>query len=298
VGVSPIPYLGSAYLGLAHEPFAIYADPNEARFEVANIGLKNHQEVQRLDYRMRLRERMDQLRHIGEQADRLRAFDAFQAQAWNIVTGAQARKAFDINLEDPRIRDRYGRNTWGQRCLLARRLVEAGVDLVTATLNGPLCGRTQSWDDHAVNHHVFEAMKTRAPYFDQAVTALIEDIHQRGLDRRVLVIVGGDFGRTPRISYAADSASGVTQPGRDHWPHAMSFLFSGGGIAGGQIIGATDRRGEQVVDRRVGVGDFLATVYRHLGIDAERIAIRDNAGRPVPILREGTPIPELTATGG
>jgi uncharacterized protein (DUF1501 family) len=198
-------------------------------------------------------------------------------------------------LEDPKIRDRYGRNTWGQRCLLARRLVEAGVDLVTATLNGPICGRTHSWDDHAVNHHVFKAMKSRAPYFDQAVTALIEDIHQRGLDRRVLVIVGSDFGRTPRISYAADSASGATQPGKDHWPHAMSFLFSGGGIAGGQVIGATDRRGEQVIERRVGVGDFLATVYRHLGIDAERLAIRDSAGRPQPILREGTPIPELTA---
>lgn len=171
-----------------------------------------------------------------------------------------------------------------------------GVDLVTATLNGPLCGRTQSWDDHAVNHHVFDAMKSRAPYFDQAVTALIEDIYQRGLDRRVMVIVAGDFGRTPRISYAADSSSGVMQPGRDHWPHAMSFLFSGGGISGGQVIGATDRRGEHAIERRVGVGDFLATVYRHLGIDAERVEIRDITGRPVPILREGKPIPELTAS--
>jgi uncharacterized protein (DUF1501 family) len=296
VGVAPIPYLGSAYLGLAHEPFAIYGDPNDAHFQVANIGLKNHQEVQRLDERMHLRRRMDQLRHAWEQADKHHAFDSFQSQAWNMVTGPQARKAFDISLEDPKIRDRYGRNTWGQRCLLARRLVEAGVDLVTATLNGPICGRTHSWDDHAVNHHVFDAMKSRAPYFDQAVTALIEDIYQRGLDKRVLVIVGGDFGRTPRISYAADSASGVMQPGRDHWPHAMSFLFSGGGIAGGQVIGATDRRGEQVIDRRVCVGDFLATVYRHLGIDAERIAIRDSGGRPVPVLREGTPIPELTAS--
>jgi len=95
-------------------------------------------------------------------------------------------------------------------------------------------------------------------------------------------IVAGDFGRTPGISYAADSSSGVTQPGRDHWPHAMSFLFSGGGIAGGQVIGATDRRGEHATDRRVGVGDFLATVYRHLGIDAEQVEIRDSTGRPIP----------------
>src|SRR5205807_892434 len=180
--------------------------------------------------------------------------------------------------------------------LLARRLVEAGVDLVTATLNGPLCGRVQNWDDHAVNHHIFEAMKSRAAPFDMAVSALIEDLHERGLDKRVLLIVAGDFGRTPRISYAADSASGVVQPGRDHWPHAMSFLFSGGGSAAGHVLGATDRRGEHATDRRVGVGDFLATVYQHLGIDAEHGTIRDPAGRPVPLLQQaGAPIPELTS---
>ena len=119
-----------------------------------------------------------------------------------------------------------------------------------------------------------------------------------GRDIQLSSIIGGDFGRTPRISYAADSASGVKQPGRDHWPHAMSFLFSGGGVAGGQVVGATDRRGEHAIERRVGVGDFLATVYRHLGIDAERVEIRDSAGRPLPILREGTPIPELKAREG
>jgi uncharacterized protein (DUF1501 family) len=295
VGVLPIPYLGSAYFGPAHEPFAVYGDPNDPRFSVPNIALKGEEEVRRLNARMSLRRQMDHVRRGLDQHDRAGAFDSFQTQAWNLVTGPEARRAFDISLEDPRVRDRYGRNAWGQRCLLARRLVEAGVDLVTATLNGPLCGRTQSWDDHAVNHHVFDAMKSRAPYFDQAVGALIEDIHERGLGERVLVIVGGDFGRTPRISYAADSASGVMQPGRDHWPHAMSFLFSGGGIAGGQVIGATDRRGEFVTDRRVGVGDFLATAYGHLGIDAERRTIRDALGRSVALLPQaGSPIPELT----
>jgi uncharacterized protein (DUF1501 family) len=297
VGVSPIPYLGSAYMGPAHEPFAVYGDPDDPHFQVPNIGLKNQEEVRQLDARMSLTHQMDQVNRIRDRSEKLNVFDSFHAQAWNLVSGPESRRAFDISLEDPKVRDRYGRNTWGQRCLLARRLIEAGVDLVTATLNGPLCGRTQSWDDHAVNHHVFDAMKARAPQFDRAVTALIEDIHERGLDKRVMVIVAGDFGRTPRISYAADSASGVKQPGRDHWPHAMSFLFSGGGIAGGQVIGATDRRGEQVIERRVGVGDFLATVYRHLGIDAERIEIRDSAGRPVPILREGAPIAELTSSG-
>jgi hypothetical protein len=210
-----------------------------------------------------------------------------------MITGPEARRAFDLNLEDVRIRDRYGRNSWGQQCLMGRRLVEAGVELVTVTLNGPLCGRVGNWDDHAVNHHVFDAMKQRAPYFDQAVAALIDDLHQRGLDQHVLLIVGGDFGRTPRISYAADSGSGVTQPGRDHWPHATSFLFAGGNLRTGQVIGRTDRLGEFVSDRRIGVGDFAATVYRHLGIDHEHTTITDPTGRPIPILPEGRPIPEL-----
>jgi hypothetical protein len=113
----------------------------------------------------------------------------------------------------------------------------------------------------------------------------------------VLLIVGGDFGRTPRISYAPDSASGVMRPGRDHWPSANSLIFSGGGIAAGQLIGATDRRGEQAVERRFGIGEFVATVYRHLGVDAERVTIPDFSGRPIPILQEGRPIDELLPKG-
>jgi uncharacterized protein (DUF1501 family) len=179
---------------------------------------------------------------------------------------------------------------------MARRLVEAGVDLVTTSLDGPLCGRVGNWDDHAVNHHVFDAMKARCRYFDQAVSALIEDIHARGLDRRVLVVVTGEFGRTPRISYDKDSASGVKQPGRDHWPRAVSLLFSGGGIRGGQVIGATDRLGGDVTSRRVGVRDLLATIYQHLGIDASTLMLRDKTGRPIPALPFGEPIAELVRT--
>jgi hypothetical protein len=300
VGVPPIPYLGSAYLGPAHEPFAVTCDPNAPNFQVPNLGLRDDQQLARLDNRRSLSQQLDAL---ARRADTHGAFDAFQRQAWNVLTGPQARQAFDLGREPDRVRDRYGRNTWGQRCLLARRLVEAGVDLVTATLNGPLSGRVNSWDDHAVNHHIFDAMRHRAPLFDRAVAALVEDLHDRGLDKDVLLVVAGDFGRTPRISYAASTgaglasgAAGVVQPGRDHWPHAMSFLFSGGGIPEGQIIGATDRRGEHPVDRRVGPGDFLATVYRHLGIDAERATVSDPAGRPVPLLQHGgAPIRELMA---
>src|ERR1700720_3885109 len=131
---------------------------------------------------------------------------------------------------------------------MARRLVEAGVELITTTFDGPLCGRVANWDDHAVNHHVFEAIQFRSTAFDQAVSALVEDVYRRGLDKKVMVVVTGEFGRTPRISYAADSGSGRMQPGRDHWPSANSMLFAGGGIRTGQVIGATDARGEQVVE--------------------------------------------------
>jgi hypothetical protein len=304
VGVPPIPYLGAAYLGPTHEPFAVHGDPNDLQFDVPNISIKDRQQVDRLNGRMRLRQQLDQVSRQADQLARRDAFDQFQGEAWNILTGRATREAFDLSREPDRVRDRYGRNTWGQRCLLARRLVEAGVDLVTATLNGPLCGRVANWDDHAVNHHVFEAMKYRAPFFDQAVAALIEDLHDRGLNQKVLLVVGGDFGRTPRISYAASSgagvasgATGVVQPGRDHWSHAMSFLFSGSGVTEGQVIGATDRRGEHPTDRRVGVGDFLATLYRHLGIAAEHTTIRGPVGRPVPLLlQDGAPIRGLTVT--
>lgn len=292
VGVSPIPYLGAAFLGPTHEPFVVGGDPNRPEFQVPNIAVRDGEVVARLSGRMGLRQQLDHITRTLDQRPQ-RSFDTFQEQAWRMITGPEARRAFDVNLEDARVRDRYGRNSWGQQCLMGRRLVEAGVELVTVTLNGPLCGRVGNWDDHAVNHHVFDAMKQRAPYFDQAVAALIEDLHQRGLDQHVLLIVGGDFGRTPRISYAADSGSGVTQPGRDHWPHATSFLFAGGNLRTGQVIGRTDRLGEYVSDRRIGVGDFAATVYRHLGIDHEHTTIADPTGRPIPILPEGRPIAEL-----
>lgn len=302
VGVPGANYLGAAYLGSAYEPFVVSGDLSAPTFQVPNIGLTDARAVGRIGERIALRRSFDRLRRDVDRLGEMNAFDAFEAQAFNLLTGQQARAAFDISREDPRVRERYGLNAWGQQCLMARRLVEAGVDLVTTQFGGPLCGRVGNWDDHAVNHNVFEGMRHRAPPFDQAVAALIEDLHQRGLNRRVLVIVSGEFGRTPKISYVASSgggiasaAAGVVQPGRDHWPSATSILFSGGGIAGGQVIGATDARGEQVTDRRVGVGDFLATVYQHLGIDAANVSINNLEGRPVPILQEGQAIRELVA---
>jgi hypothetical protein len=302
VGVPPANYLGSAYLGPAYEPFTVSGDPNAPNFSVPNIGLKDESRIGRLRERIDLRKRFDRFRRDVDQLGKMQAFDTFETQAWSMLTSSAARKAFDINQEDPKLRDRYGRNRWGQQCLLARRLVEAGVELITTQFGGSLCGRVGNWDDHAVNHNVFEGMKYHAPFFDQAVSALIEDLYERGLDKRVMVVVTGEFGRTPKISYVASSgkgtasaAKGVVQPGRDHWPRATSMLFAGGNMETGQVIGATDVRGEDATDRIVGRGDFLATMYRHLGIDAEQIEFTNFSGRPVPILNEGKPIPELTA---
>lgn len=308
VGVNPIStydgfgIAGPAYLGPAYEPFRVTGDPSAPNFEVPNIGLRGSEQAEQLQTRVNLRNQFDTLRRDIDQTGSMRAMDTFDAQAIGLLTSPEARRAFDLNLEPGRVRDRYGRHAWGQQCLMARRLVEAGVEIVTTTFDGPLCGRVANWDDHAVNHHVFEALAYRAPFFDQAVTALIEDIYDRGLDRKVLLIVTGEFGRTPRISYVASSgggvasgAAGTVQPGRDHWPRANSMLWAGGGIATGQVIGATDRRGEDVVSRRVGPQDFLATIYRHLGIDYVSTTIRNFSGRPIPIVTTGQPIAELAA---
>jgi len=293
---------GPTYLGPSHAPFAIVGDPSNPAFEVPNVGLAPERR-ERLERRMQLKSGFDNLRRDLDTSGTLAAIDQFEAQALGLLTSPNAGEAFDLRKESTSVRERYGMNAWGQQLLMARRLVEAGVEIIATEFDGPLCGRVQNWDDHAVNQHVFDAYKFRTPVFDQAVSALIEDIYARGLDQRVLVIVAGEFGRTPRISYVASSGGGVAsgptgtvQPGRDHWPRANSMLFAGGGIRTGQVIGATDARGEDPIDRRVGTGDFLATIYKHLGIDYEHLAITDFTGRPVPVLNSGAPIPELQRT--
>ncbi|HWB14541.1 MAG TPA: DUF1501 domain-containing protein [Pirellulales bacterium] len=301
VGINPpLEYNGPAYLGDAYSPFTVTGDPNNPSFSVPNIGLSDAAEVQRLGRRSSLRQKLDLLDRAFDRAGELTALDEFETQAMTLLTNSKTKEAFDLSREDDRTRDRYGRNAWGQQLLLARRLVEAGVEVLTTSLNGPLCGRVHNWDDHAVNHHVFDAMRFRAEAYDQAVSALIEDIYERGLDKRVLVVVTGEFGRTPKISYAASTGggdasapAGTQQPGRDHWPRAFSNLWAGGGIQTGRVIGATDKRGEDAVERICGPGDFLATIYHHLGIDSANTFIRDFNGRPTPIVDHGKPIPEL-----
>src|SRR5262249_13734466 len=164
-------------LGDTYSPFVVSGDPNAPTFSVPNIGLTNTDEVRRIGRRSTLRQKLDTLERAFDHAHELAALDEFESQAMTLLTNPQTKIAFDLNRESLRTRDRYGRNTWGQQLLLARRLVEAGVDVLTTSLSGPLCGRVQNWDDHAVNHHVFDAMKFRSQAYDQAVTALIEDIY-------------------------------------------------------------------------------------------------------------------------
>ena len=201
VGINPpLEYNGPAYLGDAYSPFTVNGDPNSPSFSVPNIGLTDSGEIDRLGRRSTLRQRLDTLARTFDRQGELGALDQFEEQAMTLLTNPKTREAFDLSQEDDRTRDRYGRNSWGQQLLMARRLVEAGVEVLTTSLRGPLCGRVQNWDDHAVNHHVFDAMRFRAHAYDQAVSALIEDIYQRGLDKRVLVVVTGELGRTPKIS--------------------------------------------------------------------------------------------------
>ncbi|MFL2867104.1 MAG: DUF1501 domain-containing protein [Pirellulaceae bacterium] len=292
---------GSTYLGPSHDPFRVVGDPSQPDFKVPNIGIGDEGVASRFKKRLDLKRGLDRVKAEIDQAGVMEAMNDFDRQALNLLTSPKAQAAFDLSREKESVRERYGKNQWGQQLLMARRLVEAGVEIVTTELDGPLCGRVANWDDHAVNHHVFDALDFRMPTFDQAVSALIEDVYDRGLDRRVLVVVAGEFGRTPRISNVASSGGGVAsgtkgtvQPGRDHWPRANTMLFAGGGIQTGQIIGATDARGEDPVERRVSPGDFLATLYNHLGLEAARISVPDQSGRPIPILPRGKVISELT----
>lgn len=303
VGINPpTTYNGPAYLGDAYSPFSVTGDPSAPNFVVPNIGLTDPKEKDRLVRRTTLRQQLDTLQRAFDSQGELGALDQFETQALTLLTNPKTKEAFDLTREDDATRDRYGRNSWGQQLLLARRLVEAGVDVLTTSLRGPLCGRVNNWDDHAVNHHVFDALRFRAEAYDQAVSALIEDLYQRGLDQRVLVVVTGEFGRTPKINYQpstgagnASAAAGTKQPGRDHWPRAWSNLWAGGGIETGRFIGATDKRGEDAIDRRCGPGDFLSTIYHHLGIDSSKVLIEDFNGRPTPIVDHGAAIPELIA---
>lgn len=263
----------AAYLGAAYNPFSPGDDPNNDSFQVRNLKLPGAIDETRLGDRRALLSDIDTLRRDVDAQGTAAGLDEFYRDAFEMVTSKQALAAFDIQQETSEMRHRYGRHSWGQCCLLARRLVEAGVTFVTLNLGG--------WDTHGDN---FNALKTRLlPPYDQGVAALIGDLAERGLHERVLIMVHGEFGRTPRIN------SGV---GRDHWPQAMSVLFSGGGLRMGQMIGATDARAEYPSTQPYLPGDLFATMYHVLGIDHHHV-FYDQARRPMAVLPQGEPIPEL-----
>lgn len=283
---------GAAYLGRRYTPFMVGGDPSRPDFRVQNIGL-DQEMATRLDDRYRLLQGVDELRRRMDNNRSMATMDALYQRAYSLMTSAEARRAFDLSREPAQVRQRYGMHAWGQRALMARRLVEAGCSFVTMVMENPhIPGTFYNWDTHAVNFDNFNDMRLRLPRYDQAVTALVEDLHARGLTEKVMLVVTGEFGRSPRISQA-DGPNGVRRYGREHWPQSMSVLVCGGGMRHGQVVGSTNALGTHPYDRPLTPNDLWATVYRHLGIDPHD-TLPDQTGRPMHILPFGEPIRELT----
>jgi hypothetical protein len=270
---------GPNFLGARYAPFVVGDDPNGANFKVRDVALPRDLTDMRFGSRTDLRAKVDRMVRLNDEAagDPVLAFDEYFQQGHTLVTSPEAQKAFDISQESPETRDRYGRDGFGQRCLLARRLVDAGVPFITVYDGG--------WDHHS---DIFGALRKRLPSWDNSVATLIQDLKERGMLESTLVIALGEFGRTPKISTLA----GSTTAGRDHWANAMSVLMAGGGTPGGTVIGATDRKGFSAVDRVLSPENFVSTVYHKLGIDPNKI-LYSPQGRPAHLVSDPTPIAEL-----
>ena len=266
------------FLGTAHAPFQPDGEG------MANMRL-NGVTLEQLRNRQSLLSSFDQFRHQVDRMEAYRGVDALSRKAFDVLTSSKLVEALDLEKEDPAVRDRYGRGSadpafgedagphWMDQFLMARRLVEAGVRCVTLSFG--------SWDRHGGN---FERLPVQLAKFDQGITALIEDLHQRGLDQDVSVVAWGEFGRTPRIN---------KDGGRDHWPQVSCGLLAGGGMRVGQIIGSTNRLGEVPQDRPVHYQEVFATLYHRLGIDVANATIPDQAGRPQYLVDHREPIREL-----
>ncbi len=286
---------GPAFLGPMDGPFQIAGDPSKPSFVIQNLQSVTNAEG--LLARQGMLEQLDTLnRHVpgGTAAfEQLQAVDGFRQQAFDLLSGGGAARAFDLSREAPEVRERYGLHLAGQQCLLARRLVESGVGIVGIRFSpdgrGDYDKSMIGWDDHAVHGNIFEIMRQRGPQFDQSVSALIEDLEQRGMHDEVLVVVVGEFGRTPRIHVHKGC------PGREHWGPAGCALVYGGGLASGQIVGSTNDKGEHPHERPLTSQSLLATIYEALGINPAHTFI-NQTGRPVPILPSGEPITELTGS--
>lgn len=269
------------FLGRQHDPLVVHKDPNARDFNVAEVTLPPEVAAGRLDDRQGLLRLVDRQARTLEHSAAAQSLDAFQDRAFRLLTSPAVKRAFDLGREPGQLRDRYGRNPLGQSCLLARRLVEAGVKLVTvcSAFGGKI--PQDAWDTHKDS---FRSLKNKLlPPMDQGVSALLDDLHQSGMSKRTLLIVMGEFGRTPRIN---------AQAGRDHWEKCYSIMLAGGPVKAGQVYGQSDRIGAYPTSGRVfAPADMTATVYHCLGID-HHAHMNDQAGRPLSI-STGEPMTEV-----
>jgi hypothetical protein len=261
----------SAFLGGRYESFKT-GDPNAADFKVQDLSPAEPITPKRAERRKNLLDAVDTLAKQVEGNDQIETYDEFRDRAAAMILSEEARSAFAIDRENDKLRDRYGRNTFGQSALLARRLIEGGVRFVTVNYGG--------WDHHA---KIWEGLGKKLPEFDRGFSALIDDMHERGLLADTLVVCYGEFGRTPKINKDA---------GRDHWAPAASLLFAGAGVRPGQVIGATDKMGAYVTRRPVSPADVACTIYEALGIDPRKQLMAPD-GRPIEILDGGETVREL-----
>jgi len=261
----PNAFAGTGFLGSAYGPFSLGADPGNGGFKVRDLNLPGSVSEKRFEQRREMRAVVDAHFSVLEQSDALAGMDAFYQRAYAMMSSDKARAAFDLSKENDKLRDEYGRNAAGQRMLLARRLVQAGVRFVSLTYGG--------WDHH---DNIRNGITNQMPNFDQAYAALIRDLDQQGLLDSTLVLVTTEFGRTPKINGTA---------GRDHYPKVFSIVLAGGGIKSGCVHGSTDPTGGEPDNDPLTVPDYAATVYHLLGIDYEKTLMAGT--RPVKIVKDG-----------
>lgn len=261
-------YAQAGFMGGMYKPFAIGADPNRDGFQVSSLKLPSGLTVERLQNRRKWLGAVDTLKQRLDDNDDLQVLDEFYQRSYDMISAPEASKAFDLSTEDKKLREGYGRNTLGQSCLLARRLVESGVSFVHVERGG--------WDTHSRN---FETLSgSRLPELDQAFSALLEDLSQRGMLETTIVLCMGEFGRTPKVDYAPR-----WQGGRHHYSKVFSSVIAGGGFKGGHVVGTSSEKGEEVKDRPVLPWDLGATMFTRLGIPYDKTYVeRDRNIRLLP----------------
>lgn len=265
--------LGAGHLGGSYNPFRVGGNPNAADFQVQDLANPGGLSLQQLQRRHMLLRRVNVEFRELKKSDLQRSADQLGEQAYKLIVTPEARKAFDLTREPDAVRDRYGRTTVGQSLLMARRLIEAGVPFVTVN--------DEEWDHHL---KIYERLKEKVPPVDQGVAALVGDLAERGLLESTLVVMMGEFGRTPKLN---------TMGGRDHWSRAFSVVLAGAGVRGGQVIGASDAEGGFPTERPVSPADVAHSIYKLLGLDPDK-ELPTTSGRPVQIVRDGRFIRELT----